>query len=66
MKTSAFSRVSASAPIVRPNTSQRCVIVRRDDVGRSITPAINHSAAQTKNTSSTDFWISASKKIAGA
>ena len=61
MKTSAFSRVSARAPIASPSAVH--------DAGLDPLVTIREiiqMLRQTKNMSSTDFWSSASKKIAGA
>ena len=77
MKTSAFSRVSASPPIASPR--QNHAFSRRDRGDRremffsarsacSAVPvfAISHNARQMKKTSSTDFCSRPSKKMAGA
>src|SRR5262245_11726330 len=60
IRTTAFSRVKLNAPSERPNASHS------QDFDDVVFSAINHSARQTKNTSSTDFCSRPSKKIAGA
>ncbi len=60
--TSAFSRVRASPPRATPSPSHS-----RFAPGAPVArAAMAASIAATKNTSSPDFWISPSKKIAGA
>ena len=78
MKTSAFSRVSARPPIVRPratpdvtaeplNRREAFLCAFCDLCGFCVDRRdINHSARQTKKTSRTDFCSRPSKKIAGA